>query len=222
LLELVVVLSVTVVLTGLLLPALSQVRENVNRVMCSSNLRQIGLGFTMYARDNSDRLPFSKMLTAGEPMELMAARLEDGSWDGIGLLFRDGYCDAPECFYCPSHTGQHQLDVNRWDRNLAIQGNRIYANYHYSGHKEWDGEQVVRQLHRGDRLVLAADGFRDRSDFNHDVGLNALRGDGSVRWFEDSAKEPFYGYVPDEALGIDPARTEHLWGLLERRVLHQH
>ena len=37
LVELVVVLAVASVLTGLLLPAMSRVRENLNRIICSSN-----------------------------------------------------------------------------------------------------------------------------------------------------------------------------------------
>jgi type II secretory pathway pseudopilin PulG len=66
LLELIVVMSVTVLLTGLLLPALIKVRENAHRVICSSNLRQVGLATVMYADNNNGDLPPSQFGERGE------------------------------------------------------------------------------------------------------------------------------------------------------------
>ena len=57
--ELVIVLAVSLLLTSLLFPALSNVRENLDRVLCSSNVRQLGLGTMMFAKDNNNRLPES-------------------------------------------------------------------------------------------------------------------------------------------------------------------
>ena len=51
LVELLVVMAITGVLTALLLPTLATVRENANRVISSSNQRTIGQGLTMYAAD---------------------------------------------------------------------------------------------------------------------------------------------------------------------------
>ena len=109
LIELIVVLGVTAVLTSLLLPTLSQVRENLHRVLCSSNLRQIGLGIHMYAREHNEQLPPSWQLEQRQLAELTMARLDDTriGWDGLGLLYAQGYCKAPGCYYCPSHIGQH-------------------------------------------------------------------------------------------------------------------
>jgi prepilin-type N-terminal cleavage/methylation domain-containing protein len=189
LLELIVVLAVTVVLTGLMLPALNGVRENVNQVVCSSNLRQLGLGFTMYARDYNERLPHTRLLRGEpQPWELMSAHLggEGGGWDGVGLLFSEGYCEAPDCYYCPSHRGTHSLEENRdrWWPSAQPQ-RRLYTNYHYCGDVEWEDTRRRRRLEHADRLILATDGFRTAEDINHVSGMNMLRGDGSVRWRED-------------------------------------
>lgn len=59
LLELLVVIAVITILAGLLLPALASAKSRARQAKCCSNIRQIGLGLTMYADDFSGRLPFT-------------------------------------------------------------------------------------------------------------------------------------------------------------------
>src|SRR5262245_38903545 len=66
LVELLVVLTIVVVLTGLLMPALRQVHENANRVMCMTNLQQMAHAFVMYDADNKNMLPYSVVLHTGK------------------------------------------------------------------------------------------------------------------------------------------------------------
>ena len=57
LIELLVVIAIIMVLASLLLPAFGTVREKARRVVCLSQLRQIGQACFTYASDYDSRMP---------------------------------------------------------------------------------------------------------------------------------------------------------------------
>lgn len=57
LVELLIVIGIIVVLVAILIPVLGKARASSQSVACLSNLRQIMMGFHLYAGDNQGRLP---------------------------------------------------------------------------------------------------------------------------------------------------------------------
>ena len=59
LIELLIVIAILAILAALLLPALNKSKATAQTVGCENNLRQLQLGWHMYADENNDALPMT-------------------------------------------------------------------------------------------------------------------------------------------------------------------
>ena len=69
--EAAVVIAIVMVLAMLLLAALASAKRKTSRILCTNNLKQIGLAYRIWAGDNGDLNPMGVSVTHGGSMELV-------------------------------------------------------------------------------------------------------------------------------------------------------
>lgn len=110
LVELLVVIAVIAILSGLLLPALANGKAAAQRAACISNLRQVGIAIQTYASDHDGRIPFGPKAppftspasfypSTGTPTSLLS--LQSGTPVGLGLLLTNALTAQPRVLFCP-------------------------------------------------------------------------------------------------------------------------
>ncbi len=123
--ELLVVTAILAILLALLLPVLGRAKEQAYRTVCTSNLRQISLGYFSYAEDNSSWYPENRQQM---PDHIYVDPLNHG---GIGprtdlrpVIFE--YTGTAEVWYCPS--GERRAPTSRtFYRQVTSYGTDFYS-----------------------------------------------------------------------------------------------
>jgi prepilin-type N-terminal cleavage/methylation domain-containing protein len=145
--ELLVVIGIIALLMGLLVPVLASARSSARKIVCMSNLHQIGVALHSYATDNSGNIPFGPKAppflhptdfypSTGAVTSLISLR--SGDPVGLGLLLRDHLSKQPEVLFCPdpdqkvsaetelAKVGTTQAQCSYYYRHASV--TRLYAN----------------------------------------------------------------------------------------------
>lgn len=221
LLDVLVAIAVITLLIGILAPTLGKVQETSRRVVCSSNLRQFGLGLQMYADDSRGVLPASTFVggSGDDSAEMMIVRLSPDhdypvnrqGWDGLGILYSESYLLAPGLYYCPSHAGDHYFE--RYADAWAAPAGEIVGNYHFRGQ---DGDGLTNLYMMTANSALVADGMRTQDDYSHRVGLNVLRAGGHVVWMDDPDGQIMAMLAPEDT-DTDESSVDEAWDIIDHQ-----
>jgi len=140
LIELLVVIAIISILSAILFPVFARARESARRASCLSNLKQIGLGMTMYVQDYDEHYPMALEGKWGGPYKPQTTpgwpgtkfQVSDGNPGGHFFSWMDmiyPYVKNTQIFVCPSkQTGADDVPSYGYSEAIDGAGNSHYAN----------------------------------------------------------------------------------------------
>ena len=205
LIELLVVIAVIGILAGMLLPALNKARAKARATYCVNNLKQWGLGFSLYAGDWEEYLPAEGTLSPATPKEFWFNAVPPY----LGMQPYSTYANSPDklsifrelhIWVCPEKSMKNAKSTS--GKNTVSYGMNDYLDggndddlYHHSQHVK------ISSIGKSDVTVLLCDVYANQvycdpldtqyqsypwqknGEGLHQNGANFLFVDGHVQWF---------------------------------------
>lgn len=205
LVELLVVIAIIAILAAMLLPSLARARQKAQGAACQSNLKQWGLGLTMYLDDNQSIFPLPKIATAtpGSP----GYNENTPGWSNFADFHNAGQGDNAWFNALPTYTGGKPLWEIAASPGNFVNGRKIFDCPAVTQPPEFtDPNRVVFNYGMNLKGNTGMDpsivyGVNFRSTMIMNVSAFVFMADGRAR----STDLPYYG-VPTKEVGV-----QHCW-----------
>jgi prepilin-type N-terminal cleavage/methylation domain-containing protein len=205
LIELLVVISIIALLVSILMPALARARNTARRVLCLSNLHNMGLAFAQYANDNKSMMPpqswdgapghtyvmfFDTIFSSNAATNTGKITLLKGFGPG-GLISAGLLGDPKSVFFCPGVThffsGSHHIleqnihpQTGDWYlENLPYPNNTVMCGYQYFKNNIKSFDKLASRSFMYD-VIQVRETIPHQDRGGQPTGLSALYGDGHV------------------------------------------
>jgi len=197
LIELLVVVAIISILAAILFPVFARARENARRAGCLSNLKQIGLGWMMYAQDYDERTPrYNNWMNALQPYVKSGQVFVCPSAENTSVRGKSGTagCDPTSrnsnLNFWGSYGMNHQFlstvsvaSIANTSRTIALaeSSGKILVRQIYPTHY-WNSTNTAYNDQCGDSTTSYTPG--DGWATWHFEGNNTLFADGHAKWMK--------------------------------------
>lgn len=184
LIELLVTTAIIAILAGLLLPTLSLVKEKARKILCTGNLKQMGLSVRVYSEDYAGEAP--PLLYNSHHWSHGDYAYIGNRWDGHGIMWAEDYLKADNVFFCWSNQYSDLKSAQSKFVPSPVNGTRIMTSYVYRdpSYSGWNSYHPIweKTKWRTSECAVLSDAFGSRQNHNaHRDGLNVVYGDGHTK-----------------------------------------
>ncbi len=188
LIELLVVIAIIAILAAILFPVSAQARESARTTVCTSNVRQIGLGVQMYVQDFDQNYPIFYAYNTQVPNTSTRAWAGDPLHKGVELLLLP-YEKNKDIFKCPDDLGGPSLP----DPFYGCPGRTTYQACYGSSYRFDIGSfSVVANESSQNNFFMSTTTTTTDASFVAPSETRMMR-DEMMPWFGTMSK---YGYLP--------------------------